>query len=65
MNTQLYARIALLRDCDKHTVYRKIFTESYVIYPEGGSIYRFRGYVGKWIPSYFVIVSNEQLKSTV
>ena len=45
INNQLYARIALLSDCDKHAVYRNILTVSYVIYPEGGGNERFPGYV--------------------
>ena len=45
INTQLHAIIALLSDCDKHAAYRNTFTASYVIYPEGGGIKRFRGYV--------------------
>ena len=45
INTQLLARIALLSDCDKHAVYRNILTARYVIYPEGGGIKRFPGYV--------------------
>ena len=36
INTQLYARIAILSDCDKFAVYRKIVTASYVLCPEGG-----------------------------
>ena len=45
INTQLHAIIALLSDYDKRTVYRNTLTASYVIYPEGGGIKRFRGYV--------------------
>ena len=65
INTKLNARITILSDCYKRAVYRKLFTGTYVIYPEGGSIWRFRGHVAKWIPSYFVIliVCSNQLKS--
>ena len=45
INTQLFARIALLSDCDKYAVYRNIFTASFVIYPVGGGIKRFHLYV--------------------
>ena len=61
INTLQNARIALLSDYDKLAVYRNKFTSSYVIYPEGGDIKRFLGYVGKWIPRYFVAVSNNEL----
>ena len=50
-------------NCDKHAIYRNTFTACYVFYPEGGDIKRFRGYVGKWIPRYFITVSNQQLMS--
>ena len=64
MNTQLRGIIALLMIATSmHAVYRNTFTASYVIYPEGGGIKRFRGYVAKWIPSYFITVSNKQLLS--
>ena len=32
-------------DCDKHAVYRKMVTASYVFYPEGGGVKRLPGYV--------------------
>ena len=32
-------------DCDKHAVYRKMVTASYVFYPEGGGVKRYPGYV--------------------
>ena len=38
MSFEDYVIIVLLTDCDKHAVYRNIFTASYVIYPEGGGI---------------------------
>ena len=50
-------------NCDKHDIYRNTFTASYVFYPEGGDIKRFRGYVGKWIPRYFVAVCNKEIMS--
>ena len=37
--------IALWTDCDKLAIYWYSFTASYVMYPEGGGIKRFRGYV--------------------
>ena len=36
INTQLHAKIALLSEYNKYTVYRNTVTASYVIYPEGG-----------------------------
>ena len=45
INTQLHAIIALISDSDKHTFYRNTVMGSHVIYPEGGGIKRFRGYV--------------------
>ena len=56
INTQLLARIALLSDFDKHVVYRNILTASYVIYPEGGGIKRFLGYVKNGVRHIFVTV---------
>ena len=37
INTKLNARITILSVCDKRAVYRKLFTGSYIIYPDGGS----------------------------
>jgi len=38
INTELHASITIVRDCDKQAAYRNMFTGSYVIYPECGSI---------------------------
>jgi len=47
INTQLHAigLSALLSNYDKRAVYRNTITASYAIYPEGGGIKRWRGYV--------------------
>jgi len=39
------SRDAHISDYDKRAVYRNTLSASYVIYPEGGGIKRFRGYV--------------------
>ena len=41
-------------DDDMIALYRIVYAYSFVIYPEGGGKYRFRGYVEKRNPPYFL-----------